>query len=214
MTDQPILRSRGVVPVTPRESLDAELLRAKALAVAGDLLPRQYRDRPGALLLIDQWAKARDIDTLTAIQTVSFIDGKPIVDATMQRALAKRAGYRVRVIEATDRQATVVVTEGGEELGRETFTMADATRMGLAQKDNWKKNPRNMLVARATTNAIRWHAPEVLAGIGSTADDDDIDDFDLEPIPATTATAATPTVEPEPEVITDAEIVDDRDTLL
>lgn len=214
MTDQPILRSRAVVPVTPRESLDAELLRAKALAVAGDLLPRQYRDRPGALLLIDQWAQARNIDTLTAIQTVSFIDGKPIVDATMQRALAKRAGYRVRVVEATDRQATVVVTEGNEELGRETFTMADAQRMGLAGKDNWKKNPRNMLVARATTNAIRWHAPEVLAGIGSTADDDD--DIDVEPIPATTPTAVTPTVEveAEPEAITDADIVDDRDTLL
>jgi len=175
MTDNtPILRSRTAAPVTVREELDAELLRAKALAQAGDVLPRAYRDRPGALLLVDQWAKARGIDTLTAIQTVSFIDGKPIVDATMQRALAKRAGYRVRVIEATDRQATVVVLEGSDEIGRETFTMQDATRMGLSGKDNWKKNPRNMLVARATSNAIRWHAPEVLAGIGTEDEDDDV----------------------------------------
>ena len=205
MTDNtPILRSRSAAPVTVREELDAELLRAKALAQAGDVLPRAYRDRPGALLLVDQWAKARGIDTLTAIQTVSFIDGRPIVDATMQRALAKRAGYRVRVIEATDRQATVVVIEDGAEVGRETFTMQDATRMGLAGKDNWKKNPRNMLVARATSNAIRWHAPEVLAGIGTEDEDDDVP---FAPVAAPAEVVRQP--EPEPvEAIEDADVVE------
>jgi len=205
MTDNtPILRSRSAAPVTVREELDAELLRAKALAQAGDVLPRAYRDRPGALLLVDQWAKARGIDTLTAIQTVSFIDGKPIVDATMQRALAKRAGYRVRVIEATDRQATVVVLEGGDEVGRETFTMQDATRMGLAGKDNWKKNPRNMLVARATSNAIRWHAPEVLAGIGTEDEDDDVLFAQI----AAPAEVRQPEPETVVEVVEDAEVVE------
>lgn len=206
MTDNtPILRSRTAAPVTVREELDAELLRAKALAQAGDVLPRAYRDRPGALLLVDQWAKARGIDTLTAIQTVSFIDGRPIVDATMQRALAKRAGYRVRVIEATDRQATVVVLEDGAEVGRETFTMQDATRMGLAGKDNWKKNPRNMLVARATSNAIRWHAPEVLAGIGTEDEDDDVP-FAQIAAPAEVVRQTEP--EPVVEVVEDAEVVE------
>jgi len=210
MTDNtPILRSRTAAPVTVREELDAELLRAKALAQAGDVLPRAYRDRPGALLLVDQWAKARGIDTLTAIQTVSFIDGKPIVDATMQRALAKRAGYRVRVIEATDRQATVVVLEDGIEIGREVFTMQDATRMGLSGKDNWKKNPRNMLVARATSNAIRWHAPEVLAGIGTEDEDDDV--------PFAQIAAPAEVRQPDAEsvvVVEDAEVVETEGRML
>jgi len=210
MTDNtPILRSRTAAPVTVREELDAELLRAKALAQAGDVLPRAYRDRPGALLLVDQWAKARGIDTLTAIQTVSFIDGKPIVDASMQRALAKRAGYRVRVIEATDRQATVVVLEGSDEIGRETFTMQDATRMGLSGKDNWKKSPRNMLVARATSNAIRWHAPEVLAGIGTEDEDDDVPFAQI----AAPAEVRQPDAE-SVEVVEDAEVVETEGRML
>jgi hypothetical protein len=101
-----------------------------------------------------------------------------VIDATMQRALAQRAGYRVAVVEATNDRATVVVSDrNGEVLGRETFTMSDARAAELAGKANWKKNPRNMLVARATTNAIRFHAPEVLIGL-SVADVDDVGPFD------------------------------------
>jgi hypothetical protein len=202
MTDHPVLVSRQpAVPIPRTEELDVELRRAKALSLAGDVLPRAYRDRPGAILLADQWARARGIDTLTAIQTVSFIDGRPVIDATMQRALAQRAGYRILVAEATNDRATVVVSDrNGEVLGRETFTMADARAAELSGKANWKKNPRNMLVARATTNAIRFHAPEVLIGL-SVADVDDV-----EPIADPVVIMRPAPIEPEP---IEAEIVGD-----
>jgi hypothetical protein len=185
MTDHPVLVSRQpAVPIPRTEELDVELRRAKALSLAGDVLPRAYRDRPGAILLADQWARARGIDTLTAIQTVSFM-----------------AGYRILVAEATNDRATVVVSDrNGEVLGRETFSMADARAAELAGKANWKKSPRNMLVARATTNAIRFHAPEVLIGL-SVADVDDV-----EPIADPVVTMRPAPVEPEP---IEAEVVGD-----
>jgi hypothetical protein len=201
------------------ELLEVELRRAQAIARAKDALPRSYRDNPGAVLLADQWARSRGIDTLTAIQSVSFVDGKPLVDATMQRALAERAGYEIRVVDLSDEAATVIVLRGGAELGRETFTMNDARRQGLAGKQNWQRTPRNMLVARATSNALRFYAPSVLLGL--TLEDDIADPTEvLAPVttidgpgdgasPASADPRPAPTADVDTGEIIDAELVDE-----
>lgn len=214
MSDSPtVFTSRTpstAVAVHDRPSLDVELMRAKALAQAGELLPRTYRDKPGALLLIDQWAKARGIDVLTAIQTVAFIDGKPVVDATMQRALAERAGYSVVIKDATREAATVVVMRDGKHVGITTYTWEDAKSAELTGKQNWKKNPIDMLVARATTRALRWHAPSVL--LGTFSEDDNLNDspsvsVSFDPSPAPVVEQVAPV---DDEVITDAEVIEDE----
>jgi len=176
---QPVLTSRqadtsAATPALSSEaaSLDVAIRHARAIATAGEAIPRAYRDKPGAVLLAREWANARGVDILTAIQTVSFVDGRPVIDATMQRALAQRAGYRVRV-EPGDTSATAIVERDGEEIGRATYTLDDAKTAGLLQKKNWQQNPKNMLVARATTQALRWHAPDVMVGVFS--DDDDVE---------------------------------------
>ena len=188
--NKPVLVSRQATPAVPdpaptggaMELLEVELRRAQAIARAKDALPRSYRENPGAVLLADQWARSRGIDTLTAIQTVSFVDGRPVVDATMQRALAEKAGYEIRLADLSDQAATVIVLRGGAELGRETFTIEEAKRQGLTGKQNWQKTPKNMLVARATTNAIRFFAPSVLVGL--SADDDVTDPTEVLAAPA------------------------------
>lgn len=197
-------------------SFDVELQRATALARAGDVLPRAYRDRPGALLLVDQWARTRGIDTLTAIQTVAFIDGKPVVDAAMQRALAERAGYEVKVLAVTDEHAVVAIYRGGAELGREVYTLDDAKRAGLAQRDNWKKNPRNMMVARASTNALKFYAPSVLLGLGLAEDEtpEPLEQLVAQPDPQPEVEGEdivdAEVIEPEPEVTVDPEPAEDE----
>lgn len=172
MTDTtPVLRARPTRALAPAPAaeadaqLDVAMRRAQAVASAGDTIPRSYRGRPGAVLLADEWARARGLDLLTALQTVAFIDGKPVIDATMQRALAKRAGYVAKVVAASVTEATVEVWEGDEKLGTATYTIEEAKAAGLLGKNNWKQNPKSMLVARATTQAIRWHAPDVMTGV-------------------------------------------------
>ena len=172
MTDTtPVLRARPTRALAPAPAaeadaqLDVAMRRAQAVASAGDTIPRSYRGRPGAVLLADEWARARGLDLLTALQTVAFIDGKPVIDATMQRALAKRAGYIAKVVAASVTEATVEVWEGDEKLGTATYTIEEAKAAGLLGKNNWKQNPKSMLVARATTQAIRWHAPDVMTGV-------------------------------------------------
>ena len=178
-----ILRSRAAAPAD--SALDVQLRRAQAVARAGDAIPRGYRNNPGAVLLAAEWGAARGLDLLTALQGVAFVDGKPVIDATMQRALAKRAGYRVLVTHADDNAATVAVFEGGERLGEATYSMEDARHAGLAGKRNWQQHPKAMLVARATTQAMRWFAPDVMVGVLTVEEASAIDEhefrFDPEP---------------------------------
>lgn len=206
----PLLRARNVPAVAPKAAeadaaLDVMMRRAQAVARAGDAVPKSYRQNPGAVLLAAEWAQPRGLDLLTAIQGVTFISGKPVIDATLQRALAKRAGYRVKPTQVSAESATVQVWEGDDLLGEATYTMADAKLANLAQKDNWRQNPQAMLVARATTQAMRWYAPDVMVGVFT---DDEVDSSASD---AVAVLDPQPQVEPEPVEgeVTEAELVEE-----
>lgn len=167
-TNQPVLRSR-TAPATaapPNQSqLDVELARAQAIAQAGDAIPPAYRSKPGAVLLVSEWARSRGVDLLTAMQTVTFLGGRPMIDATMQRALAADAGYTIEFVESTTELATVRFSKNDRELGTASFTIEEAKHAGLAGKDTWKKYAADMLAARATTRGMKRFAPEVVVGL-------------------------------------------------
>ena len=183
--------------------LEGQFRIATAIANATEAVPRSYRKQPGAVLLALAWSQQHELDILTTIQNVAFIDGKAVVDATMQRALAKRAGYEVRMMVEADR-VTVAIYQGGTELGDATYSMADAKEAGLDQKNNWKKNREDMLVARATTRAIRRFAPDVLLGMLST---DEVDEPVANVVDLVHPTAVHPSIEvPKPEPV--PEVVD------
>ena len=185
MTDQlpelkSVLRSRVVPAVATPPAIEAdavlsvELRKAHMIAKSGDAIPKSYRGNDGAILLAMDWANKRGLDLITALQSVSFFDGKPMIDATMQRALARQAGYRVIVSDASATSATVTVSEQGEVIGSATFTIEEAKAAGLTSKNTWKNYAEDMLVARATTRAIRRFAADVMVGL--SIEDEIVDD--------------------------------------
>jgi len=186
MADHHLLRSRTGPRSTPAPApgptsapseLETQIEFATLVAAAGDVIPHAYRGKPGAVLVAMQWAEARGVDLLTTLQSVSFYAGRAVIDATMQRALAIRAGYRLEV-EAGAGEATVTITRDGTSRSA-TYTLADAETARLLSKDNWRKNPEDMLVARATSRAMRRHAPDVMVGVYSAdeLEDDDTDEL-------------------------------------
>jgi hypothetical protein len=201
-----ILTTRQAAPPQVQQAgLDVEMAKATAIAKAGDLLPRTYRANPGAVLLAMDWADRVGLSVMDAIHGVAWVQGKPVIDATLLRALAIKAGYRVLVTEASRTSATakVVLTTTGETLGSVTYSMEDAKTAGLAGKDNWKRNPEDMLVARATSRAVRRYCSDALVGGGLT--EDEVESLEV--------TAEVDQVQPaavaEPEVIEDAVIVEE-----
>jgi len=112
-----------------------------------------------------------------SMQYIELIQGRPSIAAHARAAKMKAAGYSWKFLKFDSTACNIeVYGKSGELLGDSTFSIEDAKRMGLAEKDNWKKNPRNMLYCRAISNAQRWYAPEVLsASLVSTEElmDDD-----------------------------------------
>ena len=201
-----ILTTRQAQPPAVQQAThDVEMAKATAIAKAGDLLPRTYRSNPGAVLLAMDWADRVGLSVMDAIHGVAWVQGKPVIDATLQRALATRAGYRILVTDASRESVTakVVLTATGETLGSVTYTIEDARTAGLAGKDNWKKNPEDMLVARATSRAVRRFCSDVLVGGGLT--EDEVESLEDDPYVPQEA----PTAVVEATDVVDAEVVEE-----
>jgi len=61
------------------------------------------------------------------------------------------------------------------------WTMEDAKRAGLGNKDTWRSYPRQMLRARCVSEGIRMAMPGVVVGLYAP---EEVADFDVEPPPA------------------------------
>lgn len=64
--------------------------------------------------------------------------------------------------------AVVVFTVNDTQRGVSRFTLDDARRANLIKADPraaWNTAPRNMLLARAMSNGVKWFVPEVLGGL-------------------------------------------------
>ena len=218
MTDELVLKSRAATPPMSagRDQLDVRMQTAVAIARAGEMLPKAYRNQPGAILLAIDWAERHDLSVMDALHGVSWVHGRPVVDSTLQRAMARNAGYDVRVVAATAEQATVHVLRGAEVIGTANYTIDEARAAGLTGKDNWKKHPADMLVARATTRAIKWFCAEAL--IGGAVSPEELDEMVSDPVQTIIppAPAPPPVVSGVPDGtntvdddVTDAEVVED-----
>jgi len=203
-------------PVPTASEMGDLVAYAQMIASARDALPPTYQKNPGAIALVVRWADAHGVDLLSAMQNVAFYQGRPLVDASMQRALAERSGLKVIVSTDPGKSATVrLVDADGQLRGEETYTIEEARKAGLFErpKSLWPKYTMEMLVAAATRRVIRWHAPSVLLGV---FDRDEIDDdgrisVELTRPPEFEQTDPDEIIEPEvveeaePEVVEEAE---------
>ena len=101
----------------------------------------------------------------------------------------RKAGHKLRIDKDEARQsvtATIVRCDDPDHPFSETRDAAWAQRMGLASKDNYRKQPMTMLTWRAITAAARVACPEALYGVAYTPDEM----HDMDPQPAQDAASA------------------------
>ena len=101
-----------------------------------------------------------------AVQGIHVIQGRPALSANLIAAAIKSSPkYDYRVPELTAEACEIEIFErvGGklESLGKSKFTAADARAAGT---QNMAKFARNMLFARAISNAARWYCPDLFSG--------------------------------------------------
>ena len=137
-----------------------------------DLLPRHLRGKPANVLVILQGARALDVAGFWALQSMHVVDGRLGMAAELMRALVIRAGHQFRVIERTMDRAVVEIKRADKDRAyRAEFTWQDAKDAELTGKDNWRKYRKSMLVARATSIAVRDECADVMFGVVYTPDE-------------------------------------------
>lgn len=142
---------------------------------------QDVKDMSVALVKI-QAGQELGISPIMAMKEVYLIPSKSGVKiqigASLQAAMIKKSGkYDYRIIEHSKEICTIQFYERRgdkwKEVGKESFTIADARTAGLtAGKDVWTKHPKNMLFARAMSNGAKWYCPDVFGGAIYNESDD------------------------------------------
>lgn len=136
------------------------------------------------------------IGPIAAMMHIFFIKGRIALSAGLIAALILRSGrYSYSIKHHDDQRCVVEITQDGASIGVSSFTLEDARKAGLAAGDNYRKYPRNMLFARAISNAARWFCADVFYGAIYTPEELDPDaPLDVEVVPA--SVTVSPTAEP------------------
>jgi hypothetical protein len=199
---------RTEVPASFKEQMHMATVLADS-----SLLPGHLRGKPANVLVILQGARALDVSAFWALQSMHVIEGKLSMAAELMRALVIRAGHKIRVVERSMTRAVVEIKRSDSDTPyRAEFTWEDAKVAGLENKTNWKAYRKSMLVARATSIAVRDECADVMFGVAYTPEElGAVTDGDENPIPdgAGNITIDGEAVEP----LTDAEVSELSETL-
>lgn len=144
-----------------------------------EFVPKTLRGRPDAILACILAGHEAGIPPMTSLQFIDIIDGRPAPRAQLARMLILSQGHRLWIEETTMTRCTVCGQRAGEEkVHRISWTLDDAQRAGIAAKDNWRKYPRQMLIARATGDLARIAFADVLGGMPYLAEELEDGGFD------------------------------------
>lgn len=165
----------------PAESLE---LMPKAWDLAQriartEFVPTALRGKPEAVLACILTGQELGIGAMQALSKVHVIEGRPALSAELMRALVLRAGHDLWIEESTTTKCTVAgCRRGSSRETRVVWTMDDAKRAGLDGRPNYRKYPKEMLLARASAGLVRAVFPEVLAGLSYSIEEVRDGDFE------------------------------------
>lgn len=115
-----------------------------------------------AIMLLCQ---AENLHPAVAMRDFHVIQGRPALKADAMLARFQQAGGQVQWKEYTDEQVTGVFSHPAGGTLELTWTLAQAKKIGIATKDNWKNYPRAMLRARVISEGIRSVFPGCVVGV-------------------------------------------------
>lgn len=98
--------------------------------------------------------------------TLHLVEGKIVMPAHLMAAAIKKHGaydYRAEVGQSSC-TITFFSRLGGklEKIGTTTWTLDDAKRAGLVERQNWRRYPSAMLFARCISAGYKQHCPDAL----------------------------------------------------
>lgn len=169
-----------------RNSLEPSTLQ-EAMAFAGmlarsSMVPKDFQGKPENCIVAIQWGREIGLGPLQALQNIAVINGRPSVWGDAMIALVRGSGICAYIKETIEGEGEAMTAwcrtaRKGEEDSPTavSFSVADAKKAGLWGKSGpWQQHPKRMLQLRARGFALRDCFPDVLRGVISAEEAQDM----------------------------------------
>jgi hypothetical protein len=202
-----------------------EAITFSEMLANSNMVPKDYRGKPGDILVCVQWGMEIGLAPMQALQNITVINGKPSVYGDAMMALVQASSVCENIEEyleneGTDAIAVCIATRKGRKPVIARFSVKDAVKANLWGKQGpWTQYPNRMLQMRARGFALRDCFPDVLRGLISAEEAEDYPE-EAKPRPVKDITprnpldmvtkaepVAIPVVASEPDIV-EAELVD------
>ncbi|MER7046725.1 hypothetical protein [Streptomyces jumonjinensis] len=131
-----------------------------------------YRGKPDEITAAILTGQELGLQPMTALKSIDVIQGQPALRAHAMRGILQARGHEVEVVESTDTLCIMRGRRNGSESWQQVvWDIPRARLLGLLGKDQWKKQPKTMLVARATGEICRLVASDALHGMPYVAEE-------------------------------------------
>jgi hypothetical protein len=145
-----------------------------AQSLANTSFAGAYRGKPDEITAAILTGQELGLQPMTALKSIDVIQGQPALRAHAMRAIVQSQGHQLELVESDDTHCVMRGRRKGAETWQEVqWDIPRVQRMGLLGKDQWKKQPKTMLVARATGELCRLIASDALHGLPYAAEEVD-----------------------------------------
>ncbi len=179
--------------MTPH-SFEQALQYAKIIA-SSDMVPKDYRGKPGNVLVAMEFGRELNLPPLQAMQNISVINGRPAIWGDLAKAIVKRHPECELFRELSQDKALAAgygectIKRRGEDSYTVRFSTEDAEAAKLLEKPGpWQQYRGRMLQLRARGFAMRDQFPDALKGLGLVEEARDMT-VEIESTPAPPAPA-------------------------
>jgi len=196
---------------------DAIAISNIAANIATTSLAGAYRGKPDEVTAVILAGHELGIQPMTSLKSIDVIQGQPALRAHAMRGLLQAKGHEIELLESRADYCKMRGRRKGAEKWQEVEWDTDRARqLGLLNKDQWKKQPKTMLIARATGEICRLVASDALHGMPYAAEE--LDGYvhgeavqqKRAPLSVAALTAPVPqtVVEPEATPAADKDVID------
>lgn len=112
------------------------------------------------------------LSPMASLRAFDIIQGQAAPRALTLRAILQAQGHEVWVEESTATRCIARGRRAGSDKVHESiWTIDRAEKLGLTGKENWRKMPQNMLLARATSECARLTAADAILGVAYSVEE-------------------------------------------
>lgn len=140
--------------------------------VRTSFVPAGFKNKPEEATAAILAGHEVGLDPIASLRAFDVIQGSAAPRAMTLRAILQARGHDVWVEEESPTRVVAYGQRAGsDKVHQSVWDLDRAKRMDLMGKDNWKKQPQAMLVARATAEVCRKTASDAIMGMPYSAEE-------------------------------------------